>query len=84
MNVNVAARSLQEDENLRRAVLQAGAAGSGAQATGALRLGGWVALSPPEGVLAMLDGAGACEGVPFTPEMLRYYGQALTVERRVE
>lgn len=49
-----------------------------------LRPGDRAALRPPAEILATLDARCAYEGVPFMPEMLRYFGQAFTVAKRVE
>jgi hypothetical protein len=49
-----------------------------------LRPGDVVALRPPAEILATLDAQGSLAGVPFMPEMLEYFGQALRVSKRVE
>jgi hypothetical protein len=49
-----------------------------------LRPGEQVALRTPDEILATLDPQGALEGVPFMPEMLKFYGTALRVAKRAE
>jgi hypothetical protein len=49
-----------------------------------LRRGDIVELRSPAEILATLDDDGCLEGVPFMPEMLRYFGIPLTVSARVE
>jgi hypothetical protein len=43
-----------------------------------------VELRPPAEIIATLDDKGALDGVPFMPEMLRFFGGTFQVEARVE
>lgn len=49
-----------------------------------LRRGDLVALRRPSEILESLDASGALDGVPFMPEMLRYFGGTFRVSARVE
>ena len=46
-----------------------------------LRRGDWVEVRSAEEILATLDEKGELEGLPFMPEMLRWCGQRIRVER---
>ena len=53
------------------------------EAVWAMRSGDLVSLRPPEEILATLDQQGTVDGVPFMPEMLRYFGRAYSVDAQV-
>jgi hypothetical protein len=48
-----------------------------------MRQGDWVGLRDPAEILATLDAQGTLDGVPFMPEMLRYFGRAYRVDAQV-
>jgi hypothetical protein len=50
----------------------------------ALRRGELVEVKSPAEILATLDGRGMLDGLPFMPEMLRYCGRRLLVDKRAE
>ena len=52
--------------------------------TDRLRPGDRVALRSPAEIATTLDVGGSLGGVPFMPEMLKYYGRIFTVTKRVE
>jgi hypothetical protein len=49
-----------------------------------MRRGDLVALRRPNEILQTLDASGSLDGVPFMPEMLRYFGRSFHVDARVE
>ena len=49
-----------------------------------MKAGDLVELRPPTEVLATLDEAGATDGLPFMPEMLKFFGGTFRVQARVE
>ena len=49
-----------------------------------MRAGDRVELRSPADILATLDEQGSLGGVPFMPEMLRYFGRTFTVDAQVE
>ena len=49
-----------------------------------LKAGDHVRLRPPHAILDTLDAAACLDGVPFMPEMLRYYGRTYRVLGQVE
>ena len=52
------------------------------QRSGCVRSGDLVSLRPPEEILATLDEQGCLDGVPFMPEMLRFFGRRSGSMRR--
>lgn len=48
------------------------------------RRGDFIEVKTASEILATLDGTGACEGLPFMPEMARYCGRRFLVERRAD
>jgi hypothetical protein len=57
---------------------------AGAATTKKLRPGDMVRVRSAREILATLDEAGAVDGVPFMPEMLRYVDRRFRVSKRVE
>jgi hypothetical protein len=49
-----------------------------------MRRGDVVALRSPAEILQTLDESGSLDGLPFMPEMLRYFGRAFRIDARVE
>lgn len=49
-----------------------------------LRPGEWVQVRSQAEIAATLDAAGALDGLPFMPEMLRYCGRRFRVHRRLD
>jgi hypothetical protein len=86
MTFDIASRSLQEGTASRKSESRTNTVSARLVSRTAERLrpGDQVVLRAPEEILATLDASGACKGVPFMPEMLRYYGRAFTVAKRVE
>jgi hypothetical protein len=50
----------------------------------ALRPGDAVRLRSPREILATLDASGCCNGLPFMPEMLAWFGRDCVVDRRID
>jgi hypothetical protein len=48
-----------------------------------MKAGDRVQLRPPGEILATLDEQGSLEGLPFMPEMLRFFGRTFTVKAQV-
>ncbi len=48
-----------------------------------MKAGDIVQLRPPSEILATLDDDGCFDGLPFMPELLRYFGRSYTVEAQV-
>ena len=49
-----------------------------------MRRGDVVVLRSPAEILQTLDESGSLDGLPFMPEMLRYFGRAFRIDARVE
>jgi hypothetical protein len=60
------------------------APGTQEKASNTLRRGDLVDVKSPAEILATLDERGELDGLPFMPEMARYCGRRLTVDRRAD
>ena len=59
-------------------------ANTGRMSNTKLRAGDVVVVRSPGEILATLDADGRLDGLPFMPEMLKWYGKSFRVSRRVE